>query len=80
MVIRYAQLKQVMKNKIKNITNMTLSLEKLLFSAGIINIEIFYKVGYLEVYYRIINKNSLISINILFILWLIASSPCSLIV
>ena len=74
MVIKYAQLEQdeklkLKKQRIKTLPNITLSLEKLLFSVGITNIEIFYKVGYLEAYYRIKNKNSRISGNVLFILY-----------
>lgn len=74
MVIKYAQLEQSEKIKLKNqriktLPNITLSLEKLLFSVGITNIEIFYKVGYLEAYHRIKNKNSRISGNVLFILF-----------
>lgn len=74
MAIEYAELDLSEKNKIKEhrikeLPNMTLSLEKLLFSVGIINIQTFQEKGYLEAYHRIKNKKSDLSINILFILY-----------
>lgn len=74
MVIEYAEHDLSEKNKlkeqrIKELPNMTLSLERLLFSVGIVNIPTFEQVGYLETYYRIKNKKTGISINILFILY-----------
>ncbi|WP_294614359.1 TfoX/Sxy family protein [uncultured Gilliamella sp.] len=74
MVIEYTQHEQSEKNKlkeqrIKELPNMTLSLEKLLFSVGIINIPTFHEIGYLEAYNRIKNKKASISNNILFILY-----------
>lgn len=74
MVIEYAEQEQNEKNKlkelrIKELPNMTLSLERLLFSVGIVNIPTFQEIGYLEAYNRIKNKKTGISINILFILY-----------
>ncbi|OCG09973.1 hypothetical protein A9G13_10750 [Gilliamella sp. wkB178] len=74
MVIECAEYEQKEKNKIKEqrikeLPSMTLSLERLLFSVGIINIPIFYEIGYLEAYHRIKTKKAGISINILFILY-----------
>lgn len=54
------------QSRLKSLPNMTVSLEKLMVSAGIIDINIFREVGYLETYYRIKSKNPKLSINILF--------------
>lgn len=74
MVIEYAILEhsekiQLKKQQIKTLPNINLSLEKLLFSVGITNIEIFNKVGYLEAFYRIKSIKSTISDNVLFVLY-----------
>ncbi|OCG01646.1 TfoX/Sxy family protein [Gilliamella sp. wkB112] len=74
MVIECAEYEQNEKNKlkeqrIKELPNMTLSLERLLFSVGIKNIPIFHEIGYLEAYHRIKTKKTSISINILFSLY-----------
>lgn len=54
------------KNRLKALPNMTVSLEKLMISVDITNIDIFKRTNYLETYYRIKNKNPKLSINILF--------------
>lgn len=71
MVIEYA--KQDLDEKVakcqtrlKSLPNMTVSLEKLMVSSDIIDIETFKKVGYLETFYRIKSKNPKLSINILY--------------
>ena len=48
---------------------MSVSLEKLMVSSDITNVEIFKEVGYLETFYRIKSKNPKLSINILFSLY-----------
>jgi DNA transformation protein and related proteins len=54
------------QSRLKSLPNMTVSLEKLMVSVDITDIETFKKVGYLETFYRIKNKNPKLSINILF--------------
>lgn len=74
MVIEYTRQDKHEQNRlkelrIKELPNMTLSLERLLYSVGIENLKAFRKVGYLESFYRIKNKKEQISINILFSLY-----------
>ncbi|QYN43599.1 MULTISPECIES: TfoX/Sxy family DNA transformation protein [unclassified Gilliamella] len=74
MVIEHAKQEQLEKNeiktkRIKELPNMTLSLERLLFSVGIKDVDTFQKIGHLEAYHKIKNKKEEISINILFILY-----------
>lgn len=71
MVIEYA--KQDLDEKVaryqsrlKSLPNMTVSLEKLMVSSDITDIETFKEVGYLETFYRIKSKNPKLSINVLF--------------
>ncbi|OCG21698.1 MULTISPECIES: TfoX/Sxy family protein [unclassified Gilliamella] len=74
MVIKYTIKEQDEKNeikakRIKELPNMTLSLERLLCSVGIKDVETLQKVGYLNAYFKIKQKKEAISINILFILY-----------
>ncbi|MCO6538933.1 MAG: TfoX/Sxy family DNA transformation protein [Gilliamella sp.] len=74
MVIKYTKKEQYEKNeikakRIKELPNMTLSLERLLCSVGIKDVDTFQKVGYLNAYYKIKQKKETISINILFVLY-----------
>lgn len=57
------------QSRLKSLPNMSVSLEKLMVSSDITNVEIFKKVGYLETFYRIKSKNPKLSINILFSLY-----------
>ncbi|WP_143425465.1 TfoX/Sxy family DNA transformation protein [Gilliamella sp. Nev5-1] len=74
MVITYTKKEQYEKNeikakRIKELPNMTMSLERLLCSVGITDVEALKKVGYLEAYFKIKQKKASISINILFALY-----------
>ncbi|NUF27775.1 regulator of competence-specific genes [Gilliamella bombicola] len=74
MVIEYTKKEQYEKGKlkekrIKEMPNMTLSLERLLCSVGIKDVESFQEEGYLSAYYKIKQKKAAISINILFVLY-----------
>ncbi|WP_085247061.1 TfoX/Sxy family protein [Gilliamella mensalis] len=74
MVIKYTKKELHEKNtikakRIKELPNMTLSLERLLCSVGIKDVETFQKVGYLSAYYKIKKKKEAISMNILFVLY-----------
>ena len=71
MVIEYAKQdldEKVAKyqSRLKSLPNMTVSLEKLMVSSDITDIETFKEVGYLETFYRIKSKNPKLSINVLF--------------
>lgn len=57
------------QSRLKSLPNMSVSLEKLMVSSDITNVEIFKEVGYLETFYRIKSKNPKLSINILFSLY-----------
>ena len=70
-VIEYAKQDQNEKlaktqNRLKALPNMTVSLEKLMISVDITDIQSFKRMGYLETYYRIKHKNPKLSLNILF--------------
>lgn len=70
-VIEYAKQDQNEKlaktqNRLKALPNMTVSLEKLMISVDITDIQSFKRIGYLETYYRIKHKNPKLSLNILF--------------
>ncbi len=70
-VIEYAKQDQNEKlaktqNRLKALPNMTVSLEKLMISVDITDIQSFKRIGYLETYYRIKYKNPKLSLNILF--------------
>jgi Regulator of competence-specific genes len=70
-VIEYAKQDQNEKlaktqNRLKALPNMTISLEKLMISVDITDIQSFKRNGYLETYYRIKHKNPKLSLNILF--------------
>ncbi|WLT06520.1 TfoX/Sxy family DNA transformation protein [Gilliamella apis] len=70
-VIEYAKQDQNEKlaktqNRLKALPNMTVSLEKLMISVDITDIQSFKRTGYLETYYRIKHKNPKLSLNILF--------------
>ncbi|PXY92745.1 TfoX/Sxy family DNA transformation protein [Gilliamella apis] len=70
-VIEYAKQDQNEKlakkqNRLKALPNMTVSLEKLMISVDITDIQSFKRIGYLETYYRIRHKNPKLSLNILF--------------
>jgi len=54
------------QNRLKALPNMTISLEKLMISVDITDIQSFKRNGYLETYYRIKHKNPKLSLNILF--------------
>ncbi len=54
------------QSRLKSLPNMTVSLEKLMVSSDITDIETFKEVGYLETFYRIKSKNPKLSINVLF--------------
>lgn len=54
------------QNRLKALPNMTISLEKLMISVDITDIQSFKRKGYLETYYRIKHKNPKLSLNILF--------------
>lgn len=54
------------QSRLKSLPNMTVSLEKLMISSDITDIETFKEVGYLETFYRIKSKNPKLSINVLF--------------
>ncbi|MWN06494.1 TfoX/Sxy family protein [Gilliamella sp. Pas-s95] len=74
MVIEYTKKEQYEKGKlkekrIKEMPNMTLSLERLLCSVGIKDVESLQEEGYLSAYYKIKQKKAAISINILFVLY-----------
>ncbi|KFA58013.1 DNA transformation protein TfoX [Gilliamella apicola] len=60
---------EIKKKRIKELPNMTLSLERLLCSVGIKDVETLEKKGYLESYYMIKSKKEEISINVLFSLY-----------
>ncbi|NUF50678.1 TfoX/Sxy family protein [Gilliamella sp. ESL0250] len=60
---------EIKANRIKELPNMTLSLERLLCSVGIKDVETFQQVGYLSAYYKIKKKKEAISMNILFVLY-----------
>lgn len=71
MVIEYAKQdldEKVAKyqSRLKSLPNMTVSLEKLMVSSDITDIETFKEVGYLETFYRIKSKNPKLTINVLF--------------
>lgn len=74
MVIEYAELDlhekiEQKQKRIKSLPNITFSLEKLLYSVGITDLEKFIEIGYLEAFYRIKNKKPDISSNLLFTLY-----------
>lgn len=74
MVIEYTKKEQYEKSeikakRIKELPNMTLSLERLLCSVGIKDVKTLQEVGYLSAYYKIKQKKEAISINILFALY-----------
>lgn len=74
MVIEYAKQEkheknEIKTNRIKELPNMTLSLERLLCSVGIKDVETYRKIGYLETYHKIKSKKAEISKNILFVLY-----------
>ncbi|MWN31981.1 hypothetical protein GQ597_06860 [Gilliamella sp. Pra-s65] len=74
MVIEYTKKEQYEKSeikakRIKELPNMTLSLERLLCSVGIKDVKTLQEVGYLNAYYKIKQKKETISINILFALY-----------
>ncbi|WP_392565765.1 TfoX/Sxy family DNA transformation protein [Utexia brackfieldae] len=57
------------ENRLKDLPNMTLSLERLLIQIGIVNINQLKNDGALKVYYRLKQRNNNISINVLYILF-----------
>lgn len=74
MVIEYTKKEKHEKSeteskRIKALPNMTLSLERLLCSVGIKDVETFEKTGYLHTFYKIKKKKKTISMNILFVLY-----------
>lgn len=74
MAIDHAHKDKLIKNRVKSLRikelpNMTFSLERLLFSVGISDIDTFERVGYLEAFHRIKKKRSCVSINVLFLLY-----------
>ncbi len=60
---------QIKEARIKDLPNMTLSLERILFKAGITNIELLKQFGPFKVYYQLQQQNKNISQNILFSLY-----------
>ena len=54
------------QNRLKALPNMSVSLEKLMISVDITDIQSFKTKGYLETYYRIKHKNPKLSFNVLF--------------
>jgi len=73
-VIEYAKKdkfkkKKVKELRIKELPNMTFSLERLLYSVGIYDIGTFRKIGYLKAFDLIKKKKNCVSINVLFLLY-----------
>lgn len=60
--------RQIKESRIKELPNMTLSLERALFKVGIINLKYFQEVGAFESYFKLEQNNQEISKNILFCL------------
>lgn len=60
---------QIKEARIKDLPNMTLSLERILFKAGVVNIELLKQLGPFKVYYKLQQQNQNISKNILFCLY-----------
>lgn len=61
--------RQIREARIKDLPNMTLSLERILFKAGVINIDLLRQLGPFKVYYKLQQQNKHISKNILFSLY-----------
>ncbi|WP_392563000.1 TfoX/Sxy family protein [Orbus sturtevantii] len=63
-----ASLRQMRESRIKDLPNMTLSLERSLFRVGIVNLDSFRKQGSFKSYFKLAQHNKLLSKNVLYTL------------